>query len=123
MNYSRLFQNPGFNGYSLIPVFYNNEVAGVLEVAAKEASLLDETLLNSIDAALPILGQLMHQSQTEFTANINNVIRTNFTSIQSSVIWKFNEVAWEYIKNSDKDSIKRMQEIRFENVHPIIRRY
>lgn len=109
----------GFNGYSIIPVFYNNEVAGVLEVAAKQAALIDENLLNSIDAAIPVLGQLMHQSQTEFTANINNVIRTNFTSIQSSVLWKFNEVAWDYIKTEGKDSMKRMDEIRFENVHPI----
>jgi hypothetical protein len=116
---TKAFSEFGFNGYSIIPVFYNNEVAGVLEVAAKEVALIDETLLNSIDAALPILGQLMHQSQTEFTANINNVIRNNFTAIQSSVIWKFNEVAWDYIKTDDKNSIKRMEEIRFANVHPI----
>ncbi len=116
---SKAFSEFGFNGYSIIPVFYNNEVAGVLEVAAKEVALIDESLLNSIDAAIPILGQLMHQSQTEFTANINNVIRTNFTSIQSSVLWKFNEVAWNYIKTAGKDSMKRMDEIRFENVHPL----
>ena len=113
------FSQSGFDGYILIPVFYNNEVAGVLEVSAKQAALLDETLLNNVDAAIPILGQLMHQSQTEFTANINNVIRTNFTSIQSSVLWKFNEVAWDYIKNSGTKSMKRMEEIRFENVHPL----
>jgi hypothetical protein len=115
----KAFSEMGYNGYSLIPVFYNNEVAGVLEVSAKEAELLDEDLLNSIDAAIPILGQLMHQSQTEFTADINNVIRTNFTSIQSSVLWKFNKVAWNYIKNTGEDSMKRIDEIRFENVHPL----
>ena len=115
----KAFAQLGFNGYALIPVFYNNEVAGMLEIGSKDSELLDESLFTRIDSALPILGQLMHQSQTEFTANITNVIRTNFTAIQSSVVWKFNEVAWNYIKNSGNDSIKRMEEIRFEHVHPL----
>jgi len=113
------FLQMGFNGYALLPVFYNNEVVGVLEAGVRDAALLDETLLNRIDPAIPILGQLMYQSQTEFTANITSVIRTHFTSIQPSVVWKFNEVAWDYIKNQGRDSMNKMEEIRFEQVYPL----
>jgi hypothetical protein len=114
----KAFAQLGFNSNAIIPVLYNNEAAGVLEIGVKDASLLDEALLNRIEPAIPILGQLMHQSQTEFTANITAVIRTHFTSIQPAVLWKFNEVAWDYIKNSGS-SIKKMDEIRFEHVYPL----
>ena len=115
----KAFQQTGYNGYALLPVFYNNEVAGMLEIGVKDPALLDEVLLNRVDSAIPILGQLMHQSQTEFAANITNVIRTNFTSIQPSVLWKFNEVAWDYIKRAGSNSMKKMEEIRFDHVHPL----
>ena len=87
----------------LVDRLRRHPVSGVLEISVKDVALLDETLLSRIDAAIPILGQLMHQSQTEFTAGITNMIRTNFTAIQPSVLWKFNEVAWEYIKNSGRN--------------------
>ncbi|MGN6213598.1 hypothetical protein [Parafilimonas sp.] len=115
----RAFRQMGYAGYIIIPVFYNNEVAGVLEIGSKHAEMIDDNLVSRIDAAIPILGQLMHQTHTDFAANIINVIRQNFTAIQSSVLWKFNEVAWNYIKNANADSLRNMEEIRFDHLHPL----
>ncbi|MFT4155704.1 hypothetical protein [Parafilimonas sp.] len=115
----KAFAQSGYNGYAIVPVFYNNEVAGVLEVSVKDTALLNEILFTQIDAALPVLGQLMHQSQTEFATSITSVITNNFTTIQPSVLWKFNQVSWEYLKNTDADSMKKMEEIRFDNLHPL----
>lgn len=115
----KAYIDSGYKGYALIPVFYGSEVAGLLEVGVKNANVLEEDFLNRIDSAIPILGQLMHQSQTEFAASITDVIRTHFTSIQPSVLWKFNEVAWNYLKSENTDDMKKLDEIRFEHVHPL----
>lgn len=112
------FSQLGYDAFALVPVFYNNEVAGMLEVSVEDAGLLDEALLSRVDPAIPILGQLMHQSQTEFSAAITNVMQTNFTPIQSSVLWKFNEAAWDHIRNIGKNAMKTAEEIRFNDVHP-----
>jgi hypothetical protein len=116
---SKAFAQSGFDGYAVIPVFYSNEVVGVLEISAGKADLLNEVLFTQIDAAIPVLGQLMHHAQTGFATNITKIIRHNFTAIQPSVLWKFNEVAWNYLKNAGASSMKKMEEIRFDHLHPL----
>jgi len=116
---SKAFAQSGFDGYALIPVFYSNEVVGVLEISAGKADLLNEILFTQIDAAIPVLGQLLHHAQTGFTTNITKIIRNNFTAIQPSVLWKFNEVAWNYLRNAGASSMKKMEEIRFDHLHPL----
>lgn len=113
------FLQLGNTAFALLPVYYNNKVAGLLEITVQDADDLNEQLFLRIDSAAALLGQLMHVSQTEFAADITNVIRTNFTSIQPSVLWKFNEVSWNYIKNSGKNVITNIEEIRFNNVYPL----
>lgn len=113
------FTQLGFKAYSLLPVYYNDEVAGLLEVSVKDAELMNSNLLLRVDSAMPILGQLMHHNQAEFISNINKVISMNFTSIQPSVLWKFNEVAWDYIKTMNEQTMRKLEEIRFSNVNPL----
>jgi hypothetical protein len=115
----KAFLQSGYKAFALLPLYFNNEIAGMLEISVQNADDLNEQLFLKIDSAANILGQLLHQSQTQFAADITNIIRTNFTSIQPSVIWKFNEVSWNYIKNSSENLIANIEEIRFDHVHPL----
>ncbi len=114
------FAKAGLIGYGILPVYHNNELSGVLEIGTTNIDALDGGLLSKLDTALPILAQLMKNNQSEFKAAIDNVIRTSFTSIQPAVEWKFNEVAWKYIRSKFEKIIPANPgTIRFENVYPL----
>ena len=80
-----------FNLTQCFLVFYNSNLAGILEVFSKEENLLDEKIIVKLDTALPLLSQLMQDSIDEFDTRIDNIIKEKFTSLQPVVYWKFNE--------------------------------
>ena len=117
---ARAFEKAGVNDYTLLPVHYNNELVGVLEVGAAGAGTLDEKHLSRLDVAMPILAQLMYTNQYEFSAGIYKIINTNFTSIQPAVQWRFNEAAWNYLKGrAEKGIAVEVEAIRFHEVFPL----
>ncbi|MBS1663139.1 MAG: GAF domain-containing protein [Bacteroidetes bacterium] len=110
----------GIKGYGLIPVFYNNRLAGVLEVASRKDSTVDHDLLTRLDAVLPLLAQILQRSIDEFDARIKSVVKENFTSIQPAVEWKFNEAAWNYERVREVGEYPPVIEtISFKNVYPL----
>jgi hypothetical protein len=119
-NSLKRLKQTGIQSYAVLPVFYNNILAGVLEVFSKEQNILDEKTIAKLDAALPLLSQLMQNSIDEFDAKIDAIIKEQFTSLQPSVYWKFNETAWHYFKNvcSRKDKVE-IETVYFENVYPL----
>ncbi len=114
----KAFVNAGIKEYALLPVYHNNELTGMLEVSATMANTVTEITLARLDAAMPILAQLMHNNQAEFEAGIDKIIKTNFTAIQPAVQWKFNEVAWKYLRDKIGKAADA-EPIRFEHVHPL----
>ncbi|MBE7171526.1 MAG: hypothetical protein INR73_13105 [Williamsia sp.] len=118
--FKQAFERRGIKAYALLPVYHNNELAGLLEVSTVNENVLDYKLLAGLEPAMPILAQLMHNNQAEFMTSIDNVIKVNFTAIQPSVQWKFNEVAWWYLKNRFEQGIPGTPgPIRFEQVYPL----
>jgi len=110
----------GVKSYGLIPVYYNNKLAGVLEVSSHTENCVDHDLLTRLDVVIPLLAQLLQRSIDEFDARIKSVVKENFTSIQPAVEWKFNEAAWHF------DQLKQLGEyppvletIYFKDVYPL----
>ncbi|MHA4811162.1 GAF domain-containing protein [Flavitalea flava] len=119
----KVLKQNGVKAYGMLPVFHNKHLAGVLEVYSKEDDVLDQALLSRLTIALPILAQLLQQSIDEFESKLTRIIKTNFTSIQPAVEWKFNETAWLYLKDhhlgdgGEKGS--GIDTIYFKNVYPL----
>ncbi|HVW60789.1 MAG TPA: hypothetical protein VHC48_12155 [Puia sp.] len=110
----------GIKSYALLPVWYNSQLAGVLEVSSRKEGVLDQSLLYKLDIVLPLLAQLLQKNIDEFEASLKNVIKENFTSIQPAVEWKFNEAAWHYIKEQQwGEQRPTIETIYFENVYPL----
>jgi hypothetical protein len=116
----KALRRSGVKTYALVPVFSNNRVVGVLEVSTKEAGVLDQDLLSRLDIVLSLLAQLLQQSIDEFEARLKAVVKENFTSIQPSVEWKFNEAAWHFLRDHQEgEHPPAIETIYFKNVYPL----
>lgn len=115
-----MLRKSGVKSYGLMPVFYNNHLAGVLEVYSMEEGVLDREILSRLDIALPMLAQLLQHTIDEIGTKIKSIIKENFTSIQPAVEWKFNEAAWRFLKQYwQGDQRPVLETIYFKNVYPL----
>jgi hypothetical protein len=116
----RALREAGIKSYAVIPVFYNKHIAGIMEVYSEKKLVFYENLLSRLEFAIPLIAQLLQNSIEHFNECVNEVIKERFTSLQPSVQWKFNEVAWEYIKDAKKSRKPAEQNtISFKDVYPL----
>ena len=116
--YLKLLRTDGISSYALMPIFYNNTLAGTLEVYARKEGVLTEQLLPRLDPAIPLVAQILQGNIDEFNAKIQDVVKEKFTSLQPSVQWKFNEAAWHFLKEQDRKNAK-IETIFFRDVYPL----
>ncbi|WP_295767689.1 hypothetical protein [uncultured Mucilaginibacter sp.] len=116
----KVLRESGIKSYAVIPVFHNKHIAGIMEVYSEKELVFYENLLSRLEFALPLVAQLLQNTIEYFNDCITDVIKEKFTSIQPAVQWKFNEVAWDYIKNPNRRRKKKEQnDITFKNVFPL----
>ncbi|MFT4095116.1 MAG: GAF domain-containing protein [Niabella sp.] len=115
----KLLKQTGIKSYALLPVFYSNKISGVLEVYSKYDGLLDDSLFSKLDAAIPLLAQLLRNSIDSFNTSIDSIVREKFTSLQPAVQWKFNEAAWHYFRDTLRENNPTMESITFKEVYPL----
>jgi hypothetical protein len=110
----------GAESYAIIPVYYDNNVTGVLELFSLKEGGIDEQILSRIDPALSLVAQIFQINIAEFNASIDNVIRDKFTSLQPAVQWKFKDAAWHYLRDkTEKASSSTIESIAFKDVYPL----
>lgn len=115
-----VLKQSGIKSYGIFPVYYNKKMAGIMEVYSYEEIVFYEKLLSKLQVAIPLIAQLLQNSIDQFASRIEKVIKNKFTSLQPSVQWKFNEVAWNYLKKGTRN--KKNQEIEtvvFDDVYPL----
>lgn len=110
----------GVHSYSFLPIFYNNQLAGIMEIYSNEELIVSDKLLSRFHSALPLLGQLLQYRIEEFDAKMDNILKDKFTALQPSVQWKFNQVVWDYLKNSkEKKKNLEIETVTFKGLYPL----
>lgn len=110
----------GVTSYVCIPLYYNSDVTGLLEVYTENGHTFDKAALAKLRKVSPLLAQLLYDQANRFNTQIEDVIKEKFTSLQPAVQWKFNETAYEYLKNIVPDKPKpAIENIQFKNVFPL----
>lgn len=110
----------GKASFALIPLYYNDQMTGVLEVYSEETGKLDEKKLLKLHEALPYLAQLIKTTVDDFHQKITSIVNEKFTALQPSVRWKFNEAAWHYMYNRFLEQKEpELESVRFEKVYPL----
>lgn len=116
----KVLKQAGVKSYGIFPVYYNKKNVGIMEVYSYKEISFYEKLLSKLQTAIPLIAQLLQNSIDRFDERIEKVIKNKFTSLQPSVQWKFNEVAWTYLTKWEKK--RKNQEIEtvvFDNVYPL----
>lgn len=116
----RALKAAGVVSYAMLPIYFNNALIGALEVYSKKPDELTLGVLSKLDPAMSLMAQLLKNTVDEFEENIERVIKEKFTAVQPSVQWKFNEVAWHYIQQTEVSPGSQLNEdISFEQVYPL----
>ncbi|WP_118973344.1 GAF domain-containing protein [Taibaiella koreensis] len=113
------FRRAGVRSLVLVPLFYNKTPVGVLGMHTWLEEQFDEKMLAMLDPALSPLAQLLQIYIDEFNAELDQIIKEKFTSIQPAVQWKFNEAAWHYLHQKKKHLPASMENIHFNEVYPL----
>jgi hypothetical protein len=111
----------GFEYYVAQPIFFNNQLVGILEIATSNAvSDIGDWQLTKLEPAIIYIAQLLKLLTDKFNASIDGIIKDKFTNIQSSVQWKFREVAWRYFRNHEIEKKETLiEDIFFKDVYPL----
>ncbi|WP_231459904.1 GAF domain-containing protein [Pedobacter sp. Leaf132] len=116
----RVLKQAGVCSYSVLPVYYNSQLAGVLEVYSSKEVQFDDKLLSRLRPAMPLIGQLFQYSIEEFNAKMDAVLMDKFTALQPSVQWKFNEAVWDFLKQGkESKKLKQMETVTFKGMYPL----
>lgn len=116
----RIIRLAGIFSYTLIPIFYNKQLAGVLELHSRKELMIDEVMLSKLRGAIPLLAQLFQYGIDAFNAKLDAVLKDKFTSLQPSVQWKFNEVAYNYLRKVNAgEEIAVIDTVTFEDTYPL----
>ena len=116
----KTLREAGVKSYAVIPVFYNKHIAGIMEVYSESELVFYENLLSRLEYAIPLVAQLLQNSIEHFNACIDEVIKEKFTSLQPAVQWKFNETAWEEVRNpQNRRKRAELNTITFKDVYPL----
>jgi hypothetical protein len=116
----RVLKEAGVCSYSVLPIYYNTQLAGVLEVYSNHELVVDDKLLSRLRPAMPLIGQLYQYSIEEFDAKMDAVLMDKFTALQPSVQWKFNEAVWHYLQqNKENKKHKQIDTVTFKHMYPL----
>lgn len=118
--YLQMLKVRGIAACGLVPVFFNQNLVGILEVYTREQKVLNKSILLKLDPAMPLLAQLFKNTIDDFHKDIDKIIKEKFTALQPSVQWKFNEVALQFLQQKNiTPGITETADIVFDNVYPL----
>jgi hypothetical protein len=90
-----------------------------MEIAMKNEGLFDAEVLQQVMPAVPLCERALQNISEKLDAQIDKVIKEQFTAVQPSVEWKFNEAALEFVTALQENEHAKVPAIIFENVYPL----
>ncbi len=109
----------GFKSYLAIPLFYNDELIGILEAGSEKPDALNTITVYKLQEVISLFTIAMKRSQDEMKNQIDAIIRQKCTAIHSTVAWRFVEAAEKLLESKLKNNDDKMEDIVFPNVFPL----
>ena len=109
----------GLKSYIAVPLLFNNELIGLLEVGSELPNVLNTIIVYKLRETLSLFTIAMKRSQDEFNDQIDAIILQKFTAIHPSVAWRFTEEAEKVLEARINNEDYAMEEIIFPDVYPL----
>ncbi len=117
--YQNLYDS-GIQSIILIPIeaTENGDLA-LLEIASPRAYDLNSVNINKLKDIIPVFEAAVKRTSEERQNVLEATIQENYTSIHSSVKWRFYEAAEKYHAESQTNDNAKLDEIVFNDVYPL----
>ncbi|HEY0751770.1 MAG TPA: GAF domain-containing protein, partial [Chitinophagaceae bacterium] len=117
MPFLKYIYDKGYRSFIVYPMQNSDGLIGLLELVSTEHNALTHELIARLEPAVPLLSLAMLKCRDNFNGRIEKLIMEKFTALQTSVEWKFAEVAWEYLR--ERGGANNTKNVVFEDVYPI----
>ena len=105
--------------YIAIPLLYNDELIGVLELGSENANELNAITPHKLQGVVPLFTTALNRWQEEFKNQLETIIRQKCTAIHPTVAWRFTEAAEKLVSNLRFFADAGMEPIVFNDVYPL----
>ena len=118
-NISESIYKQGVGSLMIAPIVYDGDIIAVVEFASPNAGDFNVLSTVKLEDLLPMLANAAYRSLREFDSAVQALIKEKFTSLHSSVEWKFEEVALNLIKKQMKEETDEIEPIIFSGIYPL----
>ncbi|WP_018341543.1 hypothetical protein [Cytophaga aurantiaca] len=105
----------GVKNFSIIPVFHQQDLVGIIELASYENEQVTAEDVRKIESAMPMFAEFIVYQTNKLHEQMESFIMHNYTAIQPAVEWKFNEVAWNTMQKAPN---AKLPDISFKELTP-----
>ncbi len=116
--YSQL-KEQGIKSAILAPIAAGDQLLGILELVSTESKVLNSINANKLIDVLPYIVSSVQRAKAEEENLIESVIQKEYTAIHSSVAWRFEQEAKDYLIAMARGQEGMLHEIAFKNVYPL----
>lgn len=109
----------GIKSCILAPVIKDNKLLGIMELVSSQPRQLNSINANNLDLILPYIVDTFERYNTDLANQLEAIIQREYTSIHSSVYWKFRNEAQKYFQTNTSDKHYIFKEIVFKEVYPL----
>ena len=115
--------NMGLRSYVAVPLFYSDELIGILELGSQQPNTLNAITVHKLQDVILLFTTALKRSQDEMKSRVETIIRQQCTAIHPSVAWRFTEAAENLLESRMADTTAigndTMEDIVFPDVYPL----
>ncbi|MEO6488840.1 MAG: hypothetical protein ABIO04_02780 [Ferruginibacter sp.] len=105
--------------YIIVPLVYENDFLGFMEIGSKNKNELSLASLKKLDDVIPILSMALSHFKTENRNEMDAVIQHEFTQIHPAVKWRFEEEAKKHIDQKRRGEEIILRDLDFPDIFPL----
>lgn len=119
INPYKTLKEQGIKSAIFAPIAFEGSLLGVLEIASDKKNVLNGVNAKKLDDVMPFIVSAVIRSKIEEENLIDAIIQNECTSVHSSVYWRFQEEAKQFIKDQLEGRQPSFKEIVFKDVYPL----